>query len=75
MLGRTQQQTYQMRAEDPVKKIYACSTNPPQKANGSTFCSSQQWHNRRLVCDYRSQLCPTCGPHVAQSKVFLILIN
>ena len=38
-----------------------------QNADGSS-CSSQQWHPRR-VCDCLSQLCPTCGPHVAQSKV------
>jgi len=70
LLGLTQQQTDQMRAEDPVEKIHACSMlpiRPPQKANGSSCCS-QQWHPRRRVSDCLSQLCPTRAPHVVQSK-------
>ena len=55
-----------------VKTLLRRSThalpNRLQKANGSS-CSSLQRYPRRLVCDCLSQLCPTCGPHVAQSKV------
>jgi len=40
----------------------------PQNVNASS-CSSQQWHTRRQVCDCLSHLCPTCRPHVTQSKV------
>jgi len=42
----------QMRADGPVEKIHACSTNSSaqSKANGLS-CSFQLWHLRRRVCD------------------------
>ena len=50
--GRTQQKTDQMRGEDPVEKIHACSTNSSGKSKRlSRSCSSQQWHlKKRLAC-------------------------
>jgi len=69
LLGRTQQKTDQMRAEDPVEKIHGCSTSSSAKANGSC-CSSQQWQPCRRVCDclsnsYRPRLFKFFGrgPH------------
>jgi len=55
LLGRTQQKTNQMRAQDSVAKIPACSRLPirPQKANSPSY-TCQQWHFCRRVCDRQS---------------------
>jgi len=37
MLGRTQHETDQMRAEDPVEKIHACSANSSAKSKRFTL--------------------------------------
>ena len=54
LLGRTQRETDQMRAENPVANIDACSRLPirPQEANSPSY-SCQQWHLCRRVCYYQ----------------------
>jgi len=45
LLGRTQHKTDQMRAEDSVENIHACSNNSFAKSKASRLSySSQQWH-------------------------------
>jgi len=42
--GCTQHKTDQMRAEDPVEKIHACSVNSFAKSKSSKFCLKQTVH-------------------------------